>query len=134
MSSLIDMLKRHEGKRLRPYHCTAGKLTIGYGRNLEDLGISEEEAEYLLQNDVKRVENECIHAFPWFADLTERRRWVLIDMCFNLGFGRLRKFEKFLKAMELEDYETAANEMLDSLWARQVKSRALELAQMIREG
>lgn len=130
--ALVQQIQRHEGLRLKPYHCTAGKLTIGYGRNLEDVGIDVEEAEFMLRKDLSRVENECLHAFPWFADLPEQRKDVILNMCFNLGLAGLKKFKKFLKAVEMGNYDTAANEMLDSLWAKQVKSRALELAQMMR--
>lgn len=130
--ALIAQIQRHEGLRLKPYHCTAGKLTIGYGRNLEDVGITAHEAEILLVGDLSRCEDACLHAFPWFADLSESRQDVILNMCFNLGLAGLKKFTKFLRAVELGNYDTAADEMLDSLWAKQVKSRALELAGMMR--
>lgn len=130
--ALVAQIQKHEGLRLKPYHCTAGKLTIGYGRNLEDVGIDVEEAEFLLRKDLARVENECLHAFPWFAELSEARQDVILNMCFNLGLAGLKKFKKFLKAAEMGAYETAAHEMMDSDWAEQVKGRATELAQMMR--
>lgn len=127
-----EQLKIDEGLRLKPYRCSAGKLTIGYGRNLDANGISQAEAEVLLENDIRDAENTCIHSFPWFADLTEPRQDVLVNMCFNLGLTRLLGFKKFLKAMELGNYETAAHEMMDSDWAEQVGARALRLARIIR--
>jgi len=130
--TLVQQIQRHEGLRLKPYYCTAGKLTIGYGRNLEDVGITAHEAAFLLTGDLMRCEDDCLHAFPWFADLSEPRQHVMLNMCFNLGLAGLKKFAKFLTAVELGNYDTAADEMLDSLWAKQVKSRALELAQMMR--
>ena len=130
--TLVQQIQRHEGLRLKPYYCTAGKLTIGYGRNLEEVGITAHEAEILLTGDLLRCEDDCLHAFPWFADLSDDRKDVILNMCFNLGLAGLKKFAKFLQAVELGNYDTAADEMLDSLWSRQVKSRALELAGMMR--
>lgn len=130
--SLVEQIQRHEGLRLKPYYCSAGKLTIGYGRNLEEVGITAYEAEVLLLNDLARCQNDCLHAFPWFADLSEPRQQVLLNMCFNLGLAGLKTFTKFLKAVELGHYDTAADEMLDSLWAKQVKGRALDLSKMMR--
>jgi lysozyme len=127
----LDQLKRHEGLRLKPYRCTAGKLTIGYGRNLDDVGISVEEAERLLANDVDMTYNTCIHAFPWFAELSEDRQSVIMNMCFNLGLTKLKGFKNFLKAMEMGAYATAAHEMSDSDWFEQVGSRAVELRSMV---
>ena len=130
--SLVRQIQRHEGLRLKPYYCSAGKLTIGYGRNLEDVGIDADEAERMLRSDLARCENDCLHAFPWFADLSEARQQVILGMCFNLGLAGLKKFAKFMTAVERGNYDTAADEMLDSLWSRQVKGRALELASMMR--
>lgn len=130
---MIEMIKRHEGFRRFPYRCTAGKLTIGYGRNLEDVGISEDEAEMLLLNDVERCW-EQLSQFDWFHDLNEARQWALVDMLYNLGFSRFMGFKKMLAALERRDYESAAAEMLDSKWARQVGNRAIELAEIMRSG
>lgn len=128
----IAQLKQDEDLRLKPYRCTADKLTIGYGRNLEDSGISKDEAEYLFSNDVKEAESELRHAFPWFEELSETRKDVLVNMRFNLGMPRLLGFKKFLKALSLGEYETAAHEMMNSLWAEQVGDRAKRLANQIR--
>lgn len=134
--TLEQMIKRHECRGGRPnllmYLDTEGIETIGYGHNLRDKKISPKAAEQIFQDDLLDVQLEVSHAFPWYADLTEQRQWVIVDMCFNLGLTRLSKFVKFLKAMELGNYDTAANEMLDSLWAKQVKGRAIELANIIR--
>ena len=134
MKNIIDLLIKHEGLRLKPYRDTVGKLTIGIGRNLDDLGITEAEARYLLENDVLRVSLELVHHFPWYNGLNAARMIVMIDMVFNLGINRFKLFKKLIKAIEVQDWEQAAKEMLDSKWARQVKGRAAELAQMMRDG
>lgn len=126
-----EMLQRHEGLRLSPYIDSVGVQTIGYGHNLHK-PLTRRSAECIFQDDVADARNDCLHAFPWFPELSEARQWVLINMCFNMGLSRLMGFKKFLQAMALGDYETAAREALDSLWAKQVKGRALELAQLIR--
>ena len=131
---LIKLLITHEGLRLKPYRDTRGKLTIGVGRNLDDVGITEDEALYLLKNDIKRVLDFLKERLPYWNGLTETRKMALVDMCFNLGPGGFLSFKKMLRALERGDYEQAAKEMLDSRWARQVGRRAEELAEMMREG
>lgn len=123
------LIKKHEGLRLKPYRCPAGKLTIGYGRNLDDVGISEGEAEVLLTNDISRAigEAQILAGHAW-VDLSDNRKAVLVDMVFNLGLTRLSKFYKFLAALREGDYATAAKEMLNSKWAKQVGRRAITLA------
>lgn len=128
------LLRKHEGLRLSLYHCPAGKLTIGFGRNIEQNGISEDEALYLLRNDIDNAEIELTQNLDWFADLDEIRQVVLVDMHFNLGWPRLSRFKNMLAACEQGDYSTAADEMLDSLWAGQVGQRARTLARMMETG
>lgn len=130
---LRAQLMLHEGLRRFPYVDTVGKLTIGVGRNITDVGISEDEAMYLLDNDI----DECIQdlaTFTWFPDLDSIRQRVLIDMRFNLGPSRFRGFRNTLAAVARGDYRAASNGMLRSLWAQQVKGRAVRLAAMMREG
>ena len=128
-----EQLKRHEGLELKPYMCTSGKLTIGYGRNLEDKGITEKEADDLLTEDIIDV-YESLNQFEWFAGLDKARAGVLVNMTFNIGFNGIQKFIKMINALSLKDYELAAKEMLDSRWARQVGGRATELAEQMRTG
>ena len=128
-----QLIKKHEGLRLKPYKCTAGKLTIGYGRNLEDNGISQYEAEQMLFNDIQNCYAECIKLSCW-NKLNETRQAVLIDMCYNLGITRLKQFKKMLAALEVGAYNRASAEMLDSKWAREVKTRATELAEIMKKG
>jgi len=131
---LAKQLILHEGMRLNPYRDTVGKLTIGVGRNLDDEGISKEEALFLLENDITRVIAELDKALPWWEELDEVRQRVLADMCFNLGIGGLLKFQKTLELVEVHRYKEAAEEMLSSLWARQVGNRAVHLAKMMETG
>lgn len=125
-----EMLKKHEGFRSFPYKCTAGKLTIGYGFNL-DAGITSEEADFLLKARVDRVE-KWLASHEWYRALDENRRDVLSNMAYNLGVAGLFKFKNMIKALEDGDYNKAAEEMLDSKWASQVKGRAIELAEIMR--
>jgi len=134
---LLEMLKRHEGVETHCYRCSAGYLTIGVGRNVDPedgLGLTDDEVNYLLNNDIDRVIKELGGEYPWFTDLNEARRDAMIDICFNLGATRLRLFKNALSAMSEGDYDTAADEFLNSRWAEQVKGRAPELAEMIRKG
>lgn len=128
MSKIIEQLKTHEGLRLKPYKCTAGKLTIGYGRNLEDRGITSKEAEALLMNDVAEIVEQLSAAFEFWPNLNEARKAVLINLAFNIGTGGLMKFKKTLNYISLGMYSEASIEMMDSKWAKQVSSRALDLS------
>lgn len=129
--TLEQMIQRHEGLSLSPYIDTCGVQTIGFGHNIHK-PITRKAAEQIFQDDLADAKNDCLHAFPWFAELDEKRQWVVLDMCFNLGLPKLLKFTQFLKAMELGDYETAADEMTNSLWAKQTKRRVLELVALLR--
>jgi lysozyme len=131
---LQKQLIRHEALRLKPYRCSAGKLTIGIGRNLDDVGITAEEAYFLLGNDISRVIAELDRNLPIFSSLDEIRKRVLIDMGFNLGISRLMKFRRMLAALEQSDFQKAAVEMMDSKWASQVGSRAERLKHMMNTG
>ena len=126
--NLKALITAHEGKRSKVYADTNGILTIGVGRNLEDVGLSEDEIQYLLDNDIKRVLNDCWHHLPWFGDLTEERQFVVIDMMFNLGLGGFLKFKKMIAALEKGDYQEAAAQIIDSQLA---PSRKAELAQIM---
>ena len=133
---LLEMLKRHEGVRSHVYLCSAGYETIGVGRNISKsgLGLSEDEVDYLLENDIARVIKELSLEYPWFTDLDDVRKDAIIDISFNLGATRLRGFRRAFAAMEVADYTLAAKEFLDSKWSRDVKGRAHELASMIATG
>jgi len=134
---IIEMLRVHEGVETHAYKCTADKTTIGVGRNIDPsggIGLSSDEIDYLLSNDVKRVSAELIRAFSWYSELDEVRKDAMIDMCFNMGLPRLKLFKKSLEAMANEDYDIAAIEFLDSNWAKQVGGRSIIVTDMIRSG
>lgn len=131
MTDLRQLLVRHEGLSLRPYHCSAGALTIGVGRNLDANGISESEAMLLLDNDIAKFSREVRARWPWVAEHPAVVGVVLVDMAFNLGTAGLAGFTRFLAALEAKNYALAADEMLRSRWAGQVGHRAVELAKMI---
>jgi lysozyme len=133
-AALVRQLRLHEGERLRPYRCTAGKITIGVGRNLEDRGITAEESAYLLLNDVRAVEQGLAKALPWFTQLDDVRQRVLLDMAFNLGTQGLLEFRRTLEAVRTGRYQQAAAMMLESRWAGQVGQRAQRLSQMMATG
>lgn len=131
---LKEQLIRDEALRLKPYRCSENKLTIAVGRNLDDNGITEAEAMYLLDNDLKRVVSELTTALPWIEQLSIVRASVLINMCFNLGIKRFLRFKKTLKYVSEGDYINASIEMLDSRWAEQVGKRATRLSEQMRSG
>jgi lysozyme len=134
---LLEMLKRHEGVEHHIYRCSAGFWTLGAGRNVDPqggLGLSDDEVDYLLQNDIERVIKELSTEYRWFNSLDDVRKDAMIDISFNLGATRLRGFKRALAAMEVADYTTAAKEFLDSKWSRDVKGRATELCYMIETG
>ena len=133
LSQTESMIARHEGLKLKPYQCTADKLTIGYGRNLDDNGISMDEAKIMLANDVQ-TSYEQLRGFMWFEGVNEYRKMVLVDMCFNLGLPRLQGFKNMLSAVMQGNYDKAAAEMLDSKWANQVGQRALTLSRIMKNG
>lgn len=131
---IISQLIRDEGVRLKPYHDTIGKLTIGVGRNLTDRGIRQSEAYFMLQNDINEVEHDLNIALPWLSKLDNTRKFALVNMAFNMGIGGLVSFHKTLSLVEEGDYDGAAVAMLQSRWASQVGDRAKRLADQIRSG
>lgn len=127
-------LKKHEGFRPTIYKDTVGKWTIGYGRNLSDGGITIDEASVLLENDMGKAITAAEGIFDNFDTLNDQRKAVVANMAFNIGAGGLRQFVKFIKAVNDGDFNTAAVEMLNSRWAKQVGIRAIELADIMRNG
>ena len=138
-AKLLELIKeqlvRHEGLRLKPYRCTAGKLTIGIGRNLDDCGITQSEAYVMLINDIMNCEKQLQAKIPdIYNGLDEVRKSVLLNMCFNLGISGLLGFKNTLEFIKVGDWERAANNMLVSRWAKQVGRRAIELSELMRKG
>lgn len=135
LERIKEQLLRHEGLRLKPYRCTAGRLTIGIGRNLDDCGISQTEAYVLLENDIQNCEKQLMDEIPEiYNSLDEVRRSVLLNVCFNLGIVGLLGFNNTLAFIAAGDWVRAANGMLASKWAKQVGRRAIELSELMRKG
>lgn len=130
---LLEQLRRHEGLKLKAYRDSVGKLTVGYGRNLDDRGITEEEAGFMLDNDIDAVVAD-LERMPLYLGLDPVRQVVLANMAFNMGLPTLLTFSRMLGALADQDWQRAADEMLDSKWARQVGSRADELSELMRLG
>jgi lysozyme len=134
-AAVIPTLMRDEGKRLKPYRCPAGKLTIGYGRNLDDVGVTDDEAMAMLEHDVDASIADCQKVFPWFEGLDQVRQGVIVQMRFQLGLAGLLGFRNVLRAIARRDFVDAATEMLDSQWARDDSpARAQRLAKAMRTG
>lgn len=132
--ALAGELRRDEGVRLKPYRDSVGKLTIGVGRNLDDKGITQEECDMMLQNDMVAHCMELDRKLPWWRNLDEIRQRVLANMAFNMGVPKLLGFTNTLALVEAGDYAKAADEMLNSVWAKQVGLRAARLSAMMRTG
>lgn len=161
MKTIEEQLILHEGLRLNVYRCPAGIWTIGVGRNLEakgltkqekekilgvgglsklevidvllERGISREEALYLLDNDIVDCRRD-LERYDWYTKLDPVRQKVLIDMRLNLGMAGLLEFKRMIVALAAQDYERAADEMEDSKWYPQVKTRGVRLVEMMRTG
>jgi len=131
IDTIKDQLIQHEGLRLKPYIDSVGKLTIGVGRNLDDVGISKSEAMTLLDNDIDRTIAALEAHLPAFNSLDEPRQTVLVNMAFNLGIAGLLKFHRMLTYIEEAQYIKAQEEMLSSKWAIQVGQRAKDLAALL---
>lgn len=132
--TLIAQLELHEGKRRFPYQDTRGNTTIGVGRNLTGKGLSEDEIQYLLNNDLDEVVAD-LATFPWFHDLDAVRQRVMVDFRFNVGPATFRSFKRMLRGMAEKDYALASRSLRESLWAKQVQpSRADRLIEMLRTG
>jgi lysozyme len=134
LHSIVEQLIKHEGIRYKPYRDTVGKLTIGVGRNLDDVGLSDDEVQYLLINDIKKVQDQLNQKLPWWSQLNPVRQKVLLDMAFNMGIDGLLGFKNTLGMIQRGDYAGAAQGMLASKWAKQVGKRAERLAKMMETG
>lgn len=133
--ALIERIKQAEGFSPHAYQCTAGVDTIGYGRNISKSGgITKEEADYLLANDLETITRTLPGRIQCFQELSEDRKEILIEMAFQLGTGGLMKFKKFLSNLEAGNFEEASKEMLNSRWAQQTPQRAQRLAKAMLLG
>lgn len=124
----------HEGRRRYAYRDTVGKITIGIGRNLDDVGLSDDEIDYLYANDHRRVRADLDRALPWWRWEDGVRRAALADLCFNLGIVKLLRFRATLRHWRAGEYDAAARQLQHSLWYRQVKTRGVRIVRMVRTG
>lgn len=132
--TLADRIERHEGYRQFVYTDSLGHPTVGIGRALDTRGVTHDEARYLLENDIAQETAAIRVALPWVSSLDETRFGVLVEMAFQLGTEGVMKFHQALGAMARGDWDAAADQMLDSEWAKQTPARAQELAQIMRSG
>jgi len=132
LTRLMSDLERDEGRRRKPYRDSVGKLTIGVGRNLDDVGLSDPEIDYLLGNDIEGVCADLDRNAPWWRDRPEPWQRGLANMCLNLGWPRLSAFRKTLAALEAGDGGKAAVEAMDSKWSAQVGDRAGRIALLFK--
>ena len=130
---LAKQLKEHEGFRRNPYKCTEDRWTVGYGRNLSDKGITEEEAMCLLKNDINECYADLSPLFVQFELLSDSIQHVLLNMRFQLGARGFRSFEKMITAVNNHNQKEFVAEMRDSKWYRQVPNRAENLIKRIEE-
>lgn len=129
---LKDQLIRHEGDKPTPYLDSKGIWTVGVGHNMNN-PLSHKARMQIFDDDLNEAISQCVHAFPGFVNLSENRQMVLVNLCFNMGLHRLLGFKKMLAALWQGDYETAADELLDSAWATDVQpSRRDELVGLMR--
>lgn len=132
--NVLELIKQNEGLRLDLYKCPADRWTVGYGRNLEARGITKDEAQLMLENDVEYFYRR-LEKFPAFLKCNENRQAVLIDMAFNMGMSGIRKFKMMWAAISLENWQGAAIQILDSKYAREdVPERAARNAEIMRTG
>ena len=131
---LESQLTRDEGKRARPYKCTAGKLTIGIGRNIEDVGLSDDEISLMLDNDIANSIADCRLLFADFDDIDDVRSNALVNMAFNLGRARLGQFKRMIAAVNARDWATAAAQAKASAWYMQVGPRAVRICSELETG
>ena len=131
----MQMTKSFEGLRLKPYRCTAGKLTIGYGRNLDDVGISKEEADMLFEHDynnaITNLKALLVSNGIKYEDVSQNAIFALTDMMFNLGYSRMSQFKNLLSELKKGSYEGVAREMKNSKWATQVGNRSKKLIDLV---
>lgn len=127
-------LHQDEGRKSKPYKCSAGKLTAGVGRNLEDNGLRPDEIDLMLTNDIAAAEADAKLLFKTFDTLSDNRKAVVVNMAFQLGRDRLGKFLRFRQAVDRGDFDAAVKEMKDSAWYVQTPNRADRLIKLMKDG
>ncbi len=126
-------LIKHEGYKRELYKDVRGKWTIGVGYNIEDRGLKDSVVNELFTEDMDFFYH-FLSQFPWFLKINSDRQVVLCDMAYNLGAKDFLEFHSMIEALERQDYDAAADAMLGSEWAKQLKQRATDLAEGMRTG
>lgn len=142
MTTVYEQLREDEGFRTHAYRCSAGYLTIGYGRNIDPgpkhrgPGISRGEANILLLHDIQECETDLYSLFgeEVWAKIGKPRRDALVNMRFQLGPGGFRSFTRMIYHVMHFRWGYAATEALDSRWASQTPRRAQRVAEVLRTG
>jgi len=140
MSDTFDMvqmraeLTRDEGRRKFPYYDQGRKITIGVGRNLDDVGLHDDEIDYLLTNDLHDAAAVLDHNVPWWRLLDPVRQRAMLNLQYNLGWGAFGQFARFFSAMSQHRWDDAAIELISSKWHAQVGDRAKRIEGMVRTG
>ena len=146
IEKLKEIITEHEGRRSLVYDDATGKTltkgstligypTISVGRELSGFGLSDDEMDYLLDNDIKRCIEEIERQnYSWWDDLNDARRTVIISQVFNMGLSRFRGFKRQIKALERKDHTRASEEMRSSKWYNQNTSRVESLAVWMDSG
>jgi len=136
--NIDEMLEDEEGRKRCVYRDNLGFLTIGVGRLVDPrkpgAGLTDEEIDYLLANDIAAKTAEVRKALPWIDKLNEPRRAVLIGMAFQLGVAGLLGFHQTLALIATGQFDRAEDEMLQSLWAKQTPARAKRMAKQMATG
>lgn len=132
LTDIVEDIKKHEGFESKVYKCTEGYDTIGYGFAIKDLILDKDIADLILMKKLNKMLQRITIAFPWFKDVDNTAKGVIVNMCYQLGLLGFSKFKKTIYLLETEQYEEASVEMLDSLWAKQTPTRAKELSETLR--
>ena len=130
---ILDQLKRDEGNKQFPYTDTVGKITIGVGFNLTDVGLSQDEIDYILQARVNKVA-ASLAPYDWYAKLDPVRQAAIQNMTYNMGLNSLLHFPSMIHYLAVQDWANASAQALDSLWASQVGDRAKRISQQLLTG
>ena len=129
---LLSSIRKHEGFRSKVYKDTLDFDTIGYGFAVKDLVLDEDIANIILQRKLEALIRSIEFKFSWYADLPNAVKDVVIEMCYQIGITGFSKFRKTIKHLENEEWELAADEMLDSKWAVQTPNRAKALSDRVK--
>ncbi len=132
MDDLLKKIKEHEGFKSRVYKCTEGYDTIGYGFAVKDLELDEDIAEEILLRKLEKLIQRVRAKFKWLDTVPHEVQGVLVNMSYQMGVNGVSKFKKALHAMQMFQWKIAADELMDSRWARQTPNRAKELSNIIR--